>query len=114
MRVGGAILRLHLAGVSEHGDEREKLSDREMAVVCAMLCVPGVLPRLDLLRLDNNAIGAAGASELGAAMRSSDALRSVRKLHLQRNRLGDSGLKALVGPLRAGGVPRLTELHLDV
>ena len=32
----------------------------------------------DDLRLDNNAIGAAGASELGAAIGSSDALRSVR------------------------------------
>ena len=56
-----------------------------MVLVCALLAVPGVLPRLDLLRLDENEIGAQGAALLADvwAGGTSDAFGSVRQLHLQ-------------------------------
>ena len=92
----------------------DQVSDKDMIVIAAMLAVPKVLPKLDLLRLDENDIGASGASYLAQAIAcgSSDALASVTKLFLQRNRLGNIGLKQLTPALISGGLPQLTELHL--
>ena len=74
-----------------------QMCDLDMIVLSAFLAVPEGLPLLQTLRLDDNRIGAAGCAALGAAMGcgSSAALRSLLKLYLQRNAIGDMGLKQL-------------------
>ena len=68
-----------------------------MIVLSAFLAVPETLPCLQTLRLDDNRIGAAGCAALAVAMASgsSAALLHLSKLHLQRNAIGDLGLKQL-------------------
>jgi Ran GTPase-activating protein (RanGAP) involved in mRNA processing and transport len=112
--IGGAVKELQLAGVDEDGKQRAKMSDRDLVVVSTMLGVPGILPLLEILRLDDNDLGAGGMAALGGTLSaaSSDALRHVGKLYLQRNHLGNLGLKLLAKPLGAGGMPRLAEVHL--
>lgn len=111
----GAITKIELMGVTERGEDKgEKMSDADMTVVCALLSVGGVLPQLDILRLDDNRIGAIGFERFAAALAPgvSAALTNVRHIQLQRNNLGDLGMKLLLPRLREGALPRLCELHL--
>jgi len=114
VRIGGAPTKLDLAGVDQDGIPRDKLSDRDMVVVATMLSVPAILPKLEVLRFDDNDLGAAGTAAFAQAVGggTSDALRSVSKLFLQRNHLGNVGLKQLTPSLRPDTLPNLAELHL--
>ena len=68
VRVGGAPSRLSLAGTDHDNREIDKMSDRDMQIACTMLAVEGVLCKLDVLRLDDNDIGATGAAALAATL----------------------------------------------
>ena len=87
LRVGGAIDRLNLAGVSDQGHRHIKggrISDNDMLFFAQFLIVPKRLRKLDLLFLHTNIIGAGGCAALASAMRAgtSEGLTNLGQLHL--------------------------------
>ena len=66
-----------------------------------------MLPKLDLLRLDENKVGAAGWELFANAIRpgTSEAFMSVRHLQIQRNQLGDRSMKFFLPQFRAVRYP---------
>ena len=118
LRVGGAIDRLNLAGVSDQGHRHIKggrISDNDMLFFAQFLIVPKRLRKLDLLFLHTNIIGAGGCAALASAMRAgtSEGLTNLGQLHLTNNPIGDMGLKQLAGPIEHNqALPKLRELHM--
>ena len=117
VRIGGAITKLDLAGQDDQGKARDPMSNLDLQFVCWFLRQPGRMVKLDLFKLHENQIGAAGCSALADVMcdEHADSLRSLGQLHLTSNPVGDMGAKLLMAPMSSGGaaaLPNLRELHL--
>ena len=81
-----------------------------MSASALLTASAALLPALTRLYLQNNGIGEAGASALGAAL-GRGALPRLQELDLNANRIGSAGVIALAPGLRA--LPQLKTLWLN-
>ena len=93
-----AKLRSRSRDILELDLSDQMLCDIDMRIICAMVRVPGALPRLEELKLDKCLLSEKAAQQLAAALHAG-ALPRLRKLRLCKNVIGNEGIEAITAAL---------------